>query len=316
MTNFGIRAGDSPAPSRFFEGVMAVLEPAVIALGMFDGVHLGHRALIARTLEEAKRLHAMPAVYTFSNHPLEVLGGSVRLLSGIRERNMLLRSLGVEAVESVPFTREMAQLSTEAFIDLLAAKWDVRGLVVGYNYTFGDHGTGTPDTLREIGNRRGFSVSVVEPVLLEGEPVSSTRIREAVERGDVSSAERLLKRHYTLTGTIVQNKRIGRRIGFPTANIEADIRRAIPADGVYATYAFVGGAGYRAVTNIGTNPSVQGEKLTIETHLIDFNADIYGQQLTIAFRKRMRKEATFETLDALKEQIRLDVEAAKALKDA
>lgn len=295
---------------------MAVLEPAVIALGMFDGVHLGHRALIARTLEEAKRLHAMPAVYTFSNHPLEVLGGSVRLLSGIRERNMLLRSLGVEAVESVPFTREMAQLSTEAFIDLLAAKWDVRGLVVGYNYTFGDHGTGTPDTLREIGNRRGFSVSVVEPVLLEGEPVSSTRIREAVERGDVSSAERLLKRHYTLTGTIVQNKRIGRRIGFPTANIEADIRRAIPADGVYATYAFVGGAGYRAVTNIGTNPSVQGEKLTIETHLIDFNADIYGQQLTIAFRKRMRKEATFETLDALKEQIRLDVEAAKALKDA
>ena len=114
----------------------------------------------------------------------------------------------------------------------------------------------------------------------------------------------------------MQNKRIGRRIGFPTANIEADVRRAIPADGVYATYAFVGGAGYRAVTNIGTNPSVQGEKLTIETHLIDFNADIYGQQLTIAFRKRMRKEATFETLDALKEQIRLDVEAAKALKDA
>jgi riboflavin kinase/FMN adenylyltransferase len=294
---------------------MAVLEPAVVALGMFDGVHLGHRALIARSLEEAKRLHAIPVVYTFSNHPLEVLGGSVRLLSGIRERNMLLRSLGAEAVESVPFTREMAQLSTESFIDLLFERWDVRGLVVGYNYTCGDRGTGTPETLREIGKRRGFSVSVVEPVLLEGEPVSSTRIREAVERGDVSLAERLLKRRYTLTGTIVQNKRIGRRIGFPTANIEADTRRAIPADGVYATFAFVGGAAYRAVTNIGTNPSVLGEKLTIETHLIDFNADIYGQQLTIAFRKRLRGEAMFDSLDALKEQIRLDVEEAKTLKD-
>ena len=283
---------------------------------MFDGVHLGHRALMTRLLEEAKRLCAIPVVYTFSNHPLEVLGGSVRLLSGIRERNMLLRSLGVETVESVPFTREMAHLSTESFIDLLAEQWDVRGLVVGYNYTCGDRGTGTPETLREIGKSRGFSVSVVEPVLLEGEPVSSTRIREAVERGDVSLAERLLKRRYTLTGTIVQNKRIGRRIGFPTANIEADSKRVIPADGVYASFAFVGGAAYRAVTNIGTNPSVHGEKLTIETHLIDFNADIYGQQLTIAFRKQLRPEAMFETLDELKEQIRLDVEAAAALRDA
>ncbi len=295
---------------------MAAFEPAVVALGMFDGVHLGHRALMTRLLEEAKRLRAVPVVYTFSNHPLEVLGGSVRLLSGIRERNMMLRSLGAEEVESVPFTREMAHLSTEQFIDLLAEKWNVRGLVVGYNYTCGDRGTGTPETLREIGNARGFSVSVVEPVLCEGELVSSTRIREAVERGDVSLAEQLLKRRYTLTGTVVQNKRIGRRIGFPTANIEQDPKRAIPADGVYATFAFVGGAAYRAVTNIGTNPSVHGEKLTIETHLIDFNADIYGQQLTIAFRKRLRGEAMFDSLDALKEQIRLDVEAASALRES
>lgn len=294
---------------------MAALEPAVVALGMFDGVHLGHRALMSRLLEEATRLHALPVVYTFSNHPLEVLGGNVRLLSGTRERNMILRSLGAQAVESVPFTREMAHLSTEQFIDLLAEKWDVRGLVVGYNYTCGDRGAGTPDTLRAIGQARGFSVSTVAPVLYEGEPVSSTRIREAVERGDIALTEALLMRRYTLSGTVVQNKRIGRRIGFPTANIEADSKRVIPPDGVYATYASVGGAVYRAVTNIGTNPSVHGEKLTIETHLIDFNADIYGQQLTIAFRKRLRGEAMFETLDALKEQIRKDVEDAAALRD-
>jgi len=295
---------------------MATYEPAVVALGMFDGVHLGHRALMSRLQEEAKLLHAIPAVYTFSNHPLEVLGGNVRLLSGIRERNMLLRSLGAEELESVPFTREMASLSPEAFVDLLSAKWDVRGLVVGYNYTCGDRGAGTPETLREIGSRRGFSVSVVEPVLLEGEPVSSTRIREAVERGDITLANRLLKRRYTLSGTVVQNKRIGSRIGFPTANIDANPKRAIPADGVYATFASVDGGMYRAVTNIGTNPTVNGEKLTIETHLIDFHADIYGQPLSILFRKRMRGELMFDSLDALKEQIRLDVEEAELLRDA
>lgn len=295
---------------------MATLEPAVIALGMFDGVHLGHRALMSRLQEEAKLLHAIPAVYTFSNHPLEVLGGNVRLLSGIRERNMLLRSLGAEALESVPFTHEMAALSPEQFIELLSQQWDVRGLVVGYNYTCGDRGAGTPETLREIGKERGFTVSVVEPVLYEEKPVSSTRIREAVERGDVSLAERLLMRRYTLSGTVVQNKRIGSRIGFPTANIDASAKRAIPADGVYATFAFVSGGVYRAVTNIGTNPSVHGEKLTIETHLIDFNTDIYGEQLTIAFRKRLRGEAVFETLEELKEQIHRDVEEAASLRDS
>ena len=295
---------------------MTVLEPAVVALGMFDGVHLGHRALMTRLLEEAKRLGAIPAVYTFSNHPLEVLGGNVRLLSSTRERNMLLRSLGAQRVESVPFTREMAHLSTEQFIDLLYEKWDVRGLVVGYNYTCGDRGAGTPQTLREIGLRRGFTVSVVEPVQFEGEPVSSTRIRESVERGDVTLAEKLLMRRYTLAGTVVQNKRIGRRIGFPTANIEQDARRVIPADGVYASLASVGGMVHRAVTNIGTNPTVNGEKRTIETHLIDFDADIYGQELTIAFRKRLRGEVVFETLDELKEQIRKDVEQETLLKDA
>jgi riboflavin kinase/FMN adenylyltransferase len=294
---------------------MTAYEPAVVALGMFDGVHLGHRALITRLLEEAKRLRAVPAVFTFSNHPLEVLGGNVRMLSSIRERNMLLRSLGAQELESVPFSREIAALSSEQFVDLLMEKWDVRGLVVGYNYTCGDRGAGTPETLREIGQRRGFSVSVVDPVLFEGEPVSSTRIREAVERGDVSLAERLLKRRYTLSGTVVQNKRIGRRIGFPTANIEANPKLAIPADGVYASYAYVGGGVYRAVTNIGTNPTLNGEKLTIETHLIGFDSDIYGQQLAIAFRKRLRGELVFASLDELKEQIRLDIEETLALRD-
>lgn len=284
--------------------------PAVVALGMFDGVHLGHRALIRQAVEEAQKRDAKPVVFTFSNHPMEVLGGNVRLLSDISERNRILRSLGVAEVVSVPFTREMAALGTEAFIDLLQKRWEIRSIIVGYNYTCGDGGAGTPETLKKIGARSGFSVVVVPPVLYERTPVSSSRIREAIERGDVRTAEKMLLRRYTLHGSIVENRRIGRRIGFPTANMEPQEKRVLPMDGVYATFACVEGKAYRAVTNIGTNPTVQGEKRTIETHIIGFDADIYGKEMTIAFREFLRGELTFATLDELKEQIRADVEQA------
>ena len=286
--------------------------PAVVALGMFDGVHLGHRALIGQTVAEANRLGAKPVVFTFSNHPMEVLGGGVRLLSSIPERDDLLRALGAEEVASVAFTRELAALSAEQFVDLLLERWDVRALVVGYNYTCGVRGTGTPETLAEIGKTRGFSVLVVPPVLLEGASVSSTRVREALEQGDVELAQRMLKRRYTLAGMVIENRRIGRRIGFPTANIAPETNRVIPKDGVYATVACVNGASYCAVTNIGTNPTVHGDHLTIETHMIDFDADIYGERLTVAFRKYLRGELMFSSLDELKEQIRLDILSAAA----
>ncbi|MEA4939334.1 MAG: FAD synthetase family protein, partial [Christensenella sp.] len=180
--------------------------PAVVALGMFDGVHLGHRALIGQTVAEANRLGAKPVVFTFSNHPMEVLGGGVRLLSSIPERDDLLRALGAEEVYSVAFTRELAALSAEQFVDLLLERWDVRALVVGYNYTCGVRGAGTPETLAEIGKTRGFSVLVIPPVLMEGASVSSTRVREALEQGDVELAQRMLKRRYTLAGTVIENR--------------------------------------------------------------------------------------------------------------
>ena len=289
---------------------MKELSPAVVALGMFDGVHLGHRALIGQTVAEAKRLGAKPVVFTFSNHPMEVLGGGVRLLSAIPERDDLLRALGAEEVHSVAFTRELAALDVKQFVDLLLERWDVRALVVGYNYTCGARGAGTPETLAEIGKTLGFSVLVVPPVLLEGAPVSSTRVREALEQGDVELAQRMLKRRYTLAGTVIENRRIGRRIGFPTANIAPEENRVIPKDGVYATIACVNGADYCAVTNIGTNPTVHGDHLTIETHMIDFDQNIYGEKLTVAFRRYLRGELMFSNLDELKEQIRQDIDQA------
>ncbi len=286
--------------------------PAVVALGMFDGVHTGHKALLQKTVEAAAAEHAVPAVYTFSNHPMEVLGGGVRLLSDMRERNAIIRRLGIEELVSEPFTAEVAALSTKAYVDALRERWDVRGLVVGYNYTCGERGAGTPETLAGIGKTHGFDVSVVPPVLYGDEPVSSTRIRTAVEHGEMELAAAMLGRKYSFSGRVVKNKRIGRRIGYPTANIEADPIRVMPPDGVYATYAYVEGAAYRAVTNIGNNPTVHGEKRTIETHIIGFDADIYGRELTVAFRFRIRGEITFTDVEALKKQIESDVAIASA----
>jgi len=291
---------------------MTKRNPAVVALGMFDGVHTGHRALLEKTVETANAMHAVPAAYTFSNHPMEVLGGGVRLLSDIRERNALIRRLGIEELISEPFTLEVASLSPEAYVDALMERWDVRGLVAGYNYTCGAGGAGTPETLAKIGKERGFGVSVVTPVLCEGEPVSSTRIRAAIERGEMEQAAAMLGRRYSFSGRVVKNRRIGRRIGFPTANIETDPIRVMPPDGVYAAYAYVEGAAYRAVTNIGFNPTVNGEKRTIETHIVDFDADIYGRELTVAFRFQIRGEITFKDVSELKKQIEKDVMIASA----
>lgn len=289
--------------------------PAVVALGMFDGVHLGHRALIARAVDEARIRRISPIVCTFSNHPMEVLGGGARLLADARERNAILRSLGVETVWSEPFTERMARLSPEAFIDELSQRWDVALAVAGYNYTFGADGAGTVETLGRLGATRGFAVETIPPVRYDGEPVSSTRIRAAIERGEVELAAAMLARRYTLSGRVVRNRRIGRRIGFPTANIELDERRVLPMDGVYATIACVDGAAYPAVTNIGPNPTVGGDRVTVETHLIDFGEDIYGRELTVAFRAFLRGEETFGSVEAMRAQIERDVAAARARRD-
>ncbi len=293
---------------------MAKTAQTAVALGMFDGVHIGHRALIAHLTEEAKKRRAEPVVCTFSNHPMDVLGNGAKLLTGVKERNAILRSLGVSEVCSEPFTERIAALSPEAFADELCRQRDVRLVAVGYNYSFGAGGRGTPETLARLGEERGFSVDVIPPVLCEGEPVSSTRIRRAIEAGDVEQAAAMLGRRYSLSGRVVKNRRIGRRIGFPTANIELDPRRVLPKIGVYATYTYVGGAAYRSITNIGTNPTVGGERLTIETHLLGFDEDVYGKDMTVAFRFFIRGERTFESVDALRGQIERDAALAASVR--
>ena len=192
----------------------------VIALGMFDGVHRGHQALLQRTAALARKLGGRPMAFCFLNHPAEIFGREVRYLSTAEQRRDWMLALGMERVEMIPFTRDFAGLSPEAFLAYLQERFPVKGLVAGFNYTFGRAGAGTGDTLRQLGQAVGIAVDILEPVLLDGSPVSSSRIREALLAGRLEEAEQMLTRPYTLRGAVVANRHIGRTIGFPTANME------------------------------------------------------------------------------------------------
>ncbi|MBQ1685549.1 MAG: bifunctional riboflavin kinase/FAD synthetase [Clostridia bacterium] len=283
----------------------------VLALGMFDGMHLGHKKLIDTAVLLAKHNKLQPACFTFSNHPQELFGGKVARLITNEERAKIMKRLGVERIEEVEFTREIAGLSPERFLDMLRDRFDPQIIVAGYNYTFGKGKKGNAELLSKLAPKKDVGVAIVPAVTVGKQPVSSTRIRELLEKGDVSSVQLLLGRTYTLEGTVVEDRRIGRTIGFPTANIEPDLSRAIPMDGVYVSMAELGGEVLPAVTNIGTNPTVGGTERTIETNIFDFDGDIYGKELRVHFVKRLRPVMTFAGLDELKAQIAKDSAQAR-----
>ncbi len=282
-----------------------------LALGMFDGMHIGHKKLIDTCVLLAKHAGLEPAVFTFSNHPLELFGARVPRLLTNEERAEIMKRLGVKKLIETEFTKELASLQPAAFVDMLKAETDPGLIVCGFNYTFGRGGRGSAELLKKLAFERDISVAVVPPVLLNKQPVSSTRIRELIEKGDVAAVQLLLGRQYTLSGTVVEDRRIGRTIGFPTANIDPDPARCIPTDGVYISMAELDGSIMPSVTNIGTNPTVGGTRRTIETHIIDFDGDVYGKPLRVFFVKRLRPVMTFASLDELKAQITKDCEKAR-----
>lgn len=287
------------------------MKKTVLALGMFDGMHIGHKKLIDTAVLLAKHNGLEPAVFTFTNHPQELFGGKVVRLISNETRAELMKKLGVERIEEVPFTREISNLSPAQFVDMLKEKMDPQIIIAGFNYTFGKGKKGTSETLKKLATERDIGVVIVPPVLMNKHPVSSTRIREMIEKGEVSNVQLLLGRTYTLTGTVVEDRRIGRTIGYPTANIYPDPTRALPADGVYISMAEVDGELLPSVTNIGTNPTVGGRKRTVETNIFDFDREIYGHTLTVYFIRRLRGINTFAGLEELKAQIAKDSAQAK-----
>ncbi len=294
--------------------------PLHLAIGVFDGVHLGHRAVIEAAREGAEASGGTVIVVTFDPHPVEVLSprNAPRLLTAPAHKlHLLERSLGIRRVLVVPFTEEFASRTGEEFIESLVAASPETGIAqisVGKGWQFGKARSGNVELLRSLGERHGFSVSGVEIVEVNGMRVSSTRIREAVSSGDFEIAKQLLGRDYTVFGTVMEGKKIGRTIGFPTANFDVH-REQLPPTGVYAVRAIGAGDSWDGVANLGYRPTVEGGKMKrlLEVHLFGLEHEIYGEDLEVEFVSFLRPEQKFDGIESLKEQIARDVEAARSL---
>lgn len=283
-----------------------------LTIGVFDGVHRGHLHLLARMAELA-RPNLATTVITFSNHPAEVVNPerSVTKIITPEEKVQLLHGAGVDNVICVEFTNEIANLDADVFTHML---WDclhMQGMVTGPDFALGRNRSGNLDYLRRRGASMGFWVETVPPLELTGSAVRSRRIRNALADGDVDGAEFLLGRPYATDGLVVHGAKMGRQLGFPTANIIPAADFVIPADGVYATYATVNGVRHMAATSIGVRPTFGLSQRLIEAHLLDFSDDIYDQNLKLEFVSRLRGQETFDGIDSLISQMNRDVASAR-----
>lgn len=288
--------------------------PLCVAIGVFDGVHLGHQELIGRTMREAERLKATAVVLTFHPHPARVLRPAMapHLLTSTPHKQRLIKALGCPVFVCQTFDKTFAAQPPEVFIEALAeAAQPLKMICVGHNWAFGKNRSGNVPLLNTLGERLDFQTIEIDPVTVDGELVSSTRTRRAVEEGDFATARRLLGREYTILGTVRHGKQLGGKIGFPTANLAAH-NEQFPPDGVYAVRAQLDGATYGGVANIGTRPTVNDspERL-LEVHLFDFSDDCYGMDMEVEFASYLRSERKFSSIDALKEQIARDAAQAR-----
>ncbi len=290
-------------------------ELVAVAFGFFDGVHIGHQSLIRKLLEISEQNSYKSVVYTFSNHPMSVIGRSIPpMIYTADERLKVLNGLGADQVCMVPFTEKLADTTYQDFMENLMKIIPIAQIVIGYNYRMGKNAMGNTERLIELGNRMGFEVSVVEPLLFMGEPVSSTRIRQCLQIGDLSHAEEMLGRKYSFTGKVISGRQLGRKIGWPTVNIEYKEHKAMVPDGVYVTNVLVSGKKYNAITNIGVRPTVSiGDKRNIETHILDFDEKIYNQDIEIVILDKIREEKDFFSLDELCKQIKKDENTARKM---
>ncbi|MXY47537.1 MAG: bifunctional riboflavin kinase/FAD synthetase [Chloroflexi bacterium] len=291
---------------------------SVLTIGVFDGVHLGHQSLITKVIAEARAQNAAAGVLTFRNHPDSVLNPNFQpqYITSIEERIRLIEELGADFVVPVSFDKEVARLRARKFAELLRSKLRMRGLVVGPDFAMGYKREGDVDTLTTIGAELGFSVSAVDLLSEGGVAVHSTSIRRALVDGSVANAAKKLGRNFAIIGTVVTGDRRGRTLGFPTANIEVRPHMAIPGNGIYATRAFVNGERYMAATSIGTRPTFDGKGRTIEAYLLGFDSNLYNMELRLEFVQRLRDELKFDSVDALLEQMELDVEQTRTLLQA
>jgi riboflavin kinase / FMN adenylyltransferase len=288
----------------------------VVTSGTFDGVHVGHQKILQRVKERARQSNGQSVVITYWPHPRLVLfpeDNDLKLLSTIEERIEQLRSFGIDYLLIIPFTKEFSRLSSRAFItDVLVKALHTKVLVIGYDHRFGKNREGSFEHLKARSAQYGFEVEEIPRQDVDDIGVSSTKIRRAIESGDIPTANRYLGHTYTLTSTVVEGNKLGRTIGYPTANLALPApHKLIPGHGVYAVWVKFDGQRLPGMMNIGVRPTVDGSHLTLEVHILNFDRDIYGQTLTVEFVEQLRQEQKFAGLDELKAQLAKDKEATK-----
>ncbi len=297
--------------------IEAPLTGSVVTIGNFDGVHLGHRRLMARTLELAKQLGVASVVMTFDPHPVKVLypDREVRRIFDFDDQKEQLSLLGVDYLVIEPFSREFSNLAAERYVqDFIFKPFQPKALVVGYDFSFGANKSGTIDFLRQQSQMLNFFVEVIPPVKVGDILVSSSRIRQALSEGDLPTAERLLGRRFYLQGIVEKGKGRGRTIGVPTANINANVE-TLPSEGVYCGFVLREGERKKCVMNIGRNPTFENQRASpiLEVHLLDFNEDLYGETLRVELKQKLRGEKKFASIDELVAQIQRDIRDAREI---
>lgn len=289
----------------------------LITIGVFDGVHLGHQHLLFHLRNRAQKMGWLSGVVTFKSHPQTVLPPKSKLtwLSDLEDRISLLRGVGIDAVIALTFTPELAQLTSREFVRLLKDYLKIRGLVIGPDFALGRNREGDAAQLRLLGQDMDFSVEVVPPVVLDGEVISSSAIRQALAQGDMEKAGKSLGRPFSLSGQVVHGDKRGRNLGFPTTNLDINPEQALPSDGVYITVAYIDHEPLPSITNIGIRPTFGGGKRSVETYLLDYEGDLHERRLKIDLLYKLRDEKHFNTTEELKDQIRKDVEQARTILD-
>ena len=289
------------------------IEPAAVALGNFDGVHLGHQELIKKAVEKAGESDLKSAVFTFSNHPKDLLPKEkkVKNILAKREKEQIIQDLGVDYLFNVPFTRSIMTMSPTDFVEkLLLEKFQMKAAFCGFNYHFGYKAQGNPEVLRQMGAQHGYEVTEIQPYKIKGEIVSSSLIRTLIASGQVEQCKTYMGRHYSIGGEVVVGNRLGKQLGFPTSNLVIYPSMVTPPNGVYVTYCTYNGVRYPSVTNVGHKPTIGHYNKNVETHIFDFDKELYGKQITVEFLQKTRDEVKFDSVKELSAQIVRDCRQA------
>ncbi len=295
------------------------IEPSAVALGNFDGVHLGHQELIKKTVETAKERGLKAAVFTFANHPKNLLPHEKKVKNILYkdEKAKIIEDLGVDYLFNIPFTKSIMNMPPEDFVkELLVKKFNMKAAFCGFNYHFGYKAQGTPEVLRRIGEIEGFDVQEMPAYKIKGDIVSSSLIRTLVASGQVEKCQTYMGRHYAIAGEVVVGNRLGRKLGFPTSNLVIDQDMVTPPNGVYITYCTYNGVRYPSVTNVGIKPTIGHYNKNVETHIFNFDKELYGKRIKVEFLKKTRDEVKFDDVRELSEQIIRDCREAKAFHES